>query len=138
MTPLVGTGKIGHLIFHKNIKKCYPKKSLVFVIKETVKMRVFLGGCNGKKQIYELKMTVSELWIMNFFWKSNYVSTTNILAVIWKKRKVAAEKNCRPQFGDPSWIPITLHFSAKVTSCKETSSIKKLYSNFKFSSGEVL
>ena len=51
--------------------------------------------------------TVSELWISNL--KPNYVYTVNILIEI-KKTEGSAEKNWRPHFGDPSWIPISLYF----------------------------
>ena len=52
------------------------------------------------KQMYELKkiVTISELWISNFFSKSSFVSTISKSAVINKILKVAPKK----KFGDPT------------------------------------
>ena len=60
----------------------------------------------------ELKklVTVSELWISNFFRRPIYVSTFNIPIVFKKKRKVALKKIWRLHIGNLSWIPFTLYF----------------------------
>ena len=66
--------------------------SLVFLLyQKNRQMRVFWVGCNGMKQMYELKkVTISEFWISNFFSKSNFVSTISESAVINKKTEDGA------------------------------------------------
>ena len=108
---LVWTGKNYTYLVLQHIKKCYTKISSVFlIIQKTVKMRVFLGGRNGMKQMYELKklVTISELWISNFFSKSNFVSTISKSAVTKKNVKVVPKKNletplCRPLLDPPDF-----------------------------------
>ena len=54
--------------------------------KNTSKLGCFWVGRNGMKQKYELKklVTVSELWISDFFLKPDYVYIVNKPIVIFK------------------------------------------------------
>ena len=72
-------------------------------------MREFWGGRNGTKQMYELRklVTLSKLGILNYFYKSNYVSTVNILPAKTEGRTEHKNQN----------------FFAKLIPCKKTSAI---------------
>ena len=95
---VIGTIKKYSYLVLQHIKKM----SLVFLIihKKTSKWGCFWGGRNGMKQMYELKklVTLSKLWISNFFWKSSFVSIISRSAVINKILKVAPKK----KIGDPT------------------------------------
>ena len=142
--PLVGTGKNYSYLVLQHIKKCYAKMSLVFlIIQKTSKWGCFWGGRNGMKQMYELKklVTISELWISNFFWKSSFVSIISRSAVINKILKVAPKK----KFGDPTlatppgspWLYNFLH-KTYVMWKKTQLSIKNGTNNFEIKGGWVL